>query len=371
MKILIVGAGVAGLAMFRQLTLAGFNATLVEKSASLPQSGGAICLPAMALKALNEIGLKQAVLQHAHPVNEIRYETAKGKLLSKASLHSEDFAPHGFVALERTALIKTIAHDVFAKIKFNTEVQSIVSLPYLSLVTFSDGTQQEFDLVIGADGINSTVRTLVYNEKALLNHKVDCWRFVLDMDTQGLEPRYLLGKHEVFMFYPIGVNKVYCYAQCHEQAVPDIANTKQKLKSIFAKYDPVVLKSIEKAAQFAHGKLKAVESREIIHNRVVLIGDAMHGCPPSLQQGVALALEDVIILMKQLELHDDIDDALLAFKGKRLAHIDWVINTSNKVIRLAQLGKNPIGRLLRNTIVRITGPQNVKAWRRLIKLPLC
>lgn len=370
MKILIVGAGVAGLAMFRQLKLAQFDVTLVEKSPSLSPHAGAICLPAMAMRALAELGLQQQIEQIAHKVNEVRYETSSGKLLSKASLNTPEFAPHNFVALERSALIQTLAANYLNDIQFNTEVIAIKSLPNNALVTFNNGQVIEYDLVIGADGLHSAVRTLVFSEKSLLDHHVDYWRFTLPLDTKDLQPRYLLGKNEVFMFYPIAQDKVYCYAQCSSDSVPNIANTKQKLNAIFSHYDPLVIRCIEQATDFSSGKLMAVNSREIVCNRVVLIGDAMHGCPPSLQQGVALALEDVIVLTNQLRNYTNIDDALLTFKGKRLAHIDWVINNSNKVIRLARLGKTPLGRLLRNTVVRLTGPQNVKAWRKMIKLPL-
>jgi len=100
---------------------------------------------------------------------------------------------------------------------------------------------------------------------------------------------------------------------------------------------------------------------------VLLIGDALHGCPPSLQQGVSLALDDVLVLAQLIDSQLPVPQTLASFKQQRLAKISWIIDESNKAVKLAQIGKTALGRLIRNTIVRLTGPKNVNGWVKLLQ----
>jgi len=98
---------------------------------------------------------------------------------------------------------------------------------------------------------------------------------------------------------------------------------------------------------------------------IVLIGDALHGCPPTLQQGVGMGIEDGLVLAKALSTMSQ-KLALEEFQKIRENRVDWVVNESNKIIRLAGTGRTFFGRLVRNFIIRVGGPANVKGWRYLL-----
>ena len=368
MRILIVGAGIAGLLMYRELKNQGFVVDLVEKKNHLNVQGAGICLPGNALHWFAALGLKGAILDKAYQVHEIRYENQHRALLSKATLDQGVLKSQPFVALPRAELLNILADGVRSDIQFGRAIVEIISDGKTESVLFNDGRVTDYDLVIGADGLHSNVREQCFSSPQLLDLNVIHWRFTVDMPTANLAPSYLIGKTDAFMFYPIGIDKVYCYGQVTANALTETfySDEKKKLLAIFDDYHDSVKFAIDRAQHIVKGRLKSVVSREIYNSRAVLIGDALHGCPPSLQQGVAQALEDVMALSKSLKVHSDIDIALDDFKKKRLKQVSWVIDESNKVIALAQLGQSKFGRLVRNTLIKLQGPQNVKAWRKLM-----
>ena len=120
MKILIVGAGITGLAMYRKLLHTNHKVDLVEKNHSVKAEGTGICLPANAIVALDKLGLKKTVVSHAYKVTQIRYETSQRKLLSQASLLLPPFDCEPFIALPRARLYQILIEGIEKKIKFNT-----------------------------------------------------------------------------------------------------------------------------------------------------------------------------------------------------------------------------------------------------------
>lgn len=75
-------------------------------------------------------------------------------------------------------------------------------------VSFSDGKLEEFDIIIGADGINSQIRNLLFSEKDLLDLNVTNWRFITDRKNSNQQPTYYIGNDEAFMTYPISNDKI-------------------------------------------------------------------------------------------------------------------------------------------------------------------
>ena len=79
-----------------------------------------------------------------------------------------------------------------------------------------------------------------------------------------------------------------------------------------------------------------------------------------------MGLEDVHCLADLLKTHKTTKTLLPEFKAQRLAQISWVIDESNRVIHLAGKGRSFIGRVIRNMVIRKTGPANVNGWRKLL-----
>ncbi|MBL1275972.1 MAG: FAD-dependent monooxygenase [Ectothiorhodospiraceae bacterium] len=375
-NILIVGAGLIGLATARALSAQGINFKLIEKNDAWKSDGAGVCLPANAVSGFEHLDLKKELLAQAHQVSSVEYAKANGTSLAKSSLYEEPLNYQPFVALRRSQLHSILAQDMESKTLFNKSVEAINNKEDAVDVLFNTGETETFDLVIGADGIHSKTRSLAFENSGesefppLKDMNVTTWRFTIQHDTSDLQPIYHLGDDSAFMLYPISRNEVYCYAQivdANESYMQSPA--KEILTTLFARYCKDVtsmIDSIQSDESVIIGRLVSVQSREIYRKRIVLVGDALHGCPPTLQQGIGLGVEDALLLAKLLSTHH-IDDALEMFKEKRLERISWVIDESNRIIQLAAKGKHWLGRVVRNHMIRKNGPANVVGWKKLLQ----
>lgn len=371
MKILIVGAGITGLSLARRLDEMPHEYTLIERSSSWSCDGAGICLPANAVAGLAKLGLKQALVESAHQVNAIHYVKPNGKVISSASLLDAPLNQQPFLALPRVKLLELLRSGMDTKVKFGTTINKITHFDELVDVEFNDGTAELFDLVVAADGINSQTRQMAFETPQLEDLGVTNWRFLISQDTHGLEPTYYLGADSFFMRYPMPDNQVYCYAHMLDKKgeFESIEDKKAWLTKRFACYEDNVVEaidSIEPDTAIIQGRLKSVVTREVYSGKVVLLGDALHGCPPTLQQGVGMGLEDIHCMADLLITHKTAATLLPAFKAQRLAKISWVVDESNSMIRLAAKGRSLIGRVIRNRVIRKTGPANVNRWRKLL-----
>ncbi|MCJ8272798.1 MAG: FAD-dependent monooxygenase [Psychrosphaera sp.] len=370
MKILIVGAGIVGLSMARRLDEMSLPYTLIERSSGWSQDGAGICLPANAVAGMERLGLKEPLVAMAHQVSEVSYVKPNGQVISKASLLEAPFNQQPFLALPRAKLLNLLRQGMDKKVRFNRQLKAIRQSEDGADVTFSDGQTEHFDCVIGADGVNSQVRELVFEETGLEDLDVTNWRFLIDQNTTDLQPTYYLGSDSFFMRYPMPGNKVYCYAHVidEDKKLTNIDN-KHFLLDQFKGFEDKVLEAINAVGpddEIIPGRLNAVKSREVYSGCVVLIGDALHGCPPTLQQGVGMGLEDVHCLADLMDKGLEVEGLLRQFRAKRIERISWVIDESNRVIRLASKGRSFLGRVIRNFIVRKQGPANVAGWRKLL-----
>jgi len=368
-NILIVGAGIVGSALYRELTQHGHNVDIIEKQPYLTCEGAAICLPANAMLELQKLGLDKAVKSHAHQVHAIEYALSDGQTLAKEKLTEAPLDCAPFVALPRFQLVNILRQGIESDIKLGNWLQSLTTNKHQTVVRFNQGQERTYDLVIGADGINSQVRELAFPQSQLRKSHVSNWRFIASMDTRKIHPTYYVGNDSAFMIYPISDKQVYCYGQIIDKKEEYYQlPSRQALQQIFSDYVPQVqicVNSLSNDDVIVKGELKSVTQTKAVHQRVVLIGDALHGCPPSLQQGVGLGLEDVNCLSALLTQHD-IDEALKKFEDKRRKRIAWVVKESNKIIKLAAMGRSPFGRWVRNYMIRKKGPANVSGWKKLL-----
>jgi 2-polyprenyl-6-methoxyphenol hydroxylase-like FAD-dependent oxidoreductase len=369
-KILIVGAGICGLALARRLTNTNVKVTLIERDSHFPPGGAGICLPANAVLQMKRLGLYDRLIQAAHEVNLIEYAKSSGETLTCASLGEPPLNKAAFVALPRQRLMDLLQYGMSNAVCFSSQVTKITDTEGGLWVHVNHSTRPEFfDLVVAADGIHSTTRQLVFKDAKAQSLGVTHWRFLVDHPERETHPTYYLGDDHAFMIYPTGAQQSYCYAQVsdptqsYRQAPP-----LESLQQLFGQYcEPVaaMLRALTPSTRVYTGTLESVKLDSCYQGRTVLVGDALHGCPPSLQQGVGMGLEDINSLADLITRHP-VDDALQLYNEERLARVRWVVEESNRLIELAKRGNTWYGRLIRNTLLRQKGPANVAAWRRLL-----
>ena len=167
-RVLIVGGGIAGLALARMLARAGVSLEVIEREPAWRPSGSGMYLPGNAARALRALGLEAHVASRAVEIPRQRFRDQRGRLLFEVNV-AELWRPVGpCLAIHRADLHELLleaAGDV--PIRLGLTVDRVTDQDRIVSVEFSDGTSGDYDLVVAADGIGSAVRRLTFGRTAL------------------------------------------------------------------------------------------------------------------------------------------------------------------------------------------------------------
>jgi FAD-dependent urate hydroxylase len=352
MRILIVGGGIAGLAVARTLARAGFAAEVVEREPAWDGAGTGIYLPGNACRALRGLGLEQAVLARGIVIPWQRVSDHRGRLLVEVDLAALWDGIGPCLALHRADL-----HDVLldgardARIRMGVDVRRLRDEGEAVAVEFGDGTAGEFDLVIGADGIRSAVRRLTFGDQATaLPVGQVGWRFVTACPPAITSWSVMLGHRTAFLMIPIGNGRVYCYCDVASRSSAEPHEDLDELFSDFAEPAPTLIDSLPDPVVAHRSTIEEVALDAWVRGRIVLIGDAAHATSPNMAEGAAMALEDALVLAECLQRSDAVPAALAAFEARRRPRTDWVRAQTHRRDRTRYLPT-----VVRNTVLRAFG----------------
>lgn len=329
MKILIVGGGVAGTALAGMLKDHA-DITLVERAQKWSDAGYAITLWGNGRKILKQIGADVRVEQKGYELPWVMFSNSRGQKLKR--IFWSVFQPlGGTIITTRTnlheAIIATMSESV--TVRFGMSVDEIEQSDNSARVTFSDGSTGEFDLVVGADGIHSKVRDLVFGAGLLKDYG---WKAYAFWSPSGHKvPKGNVGlarAGKICLVYPTQDRAVVILAISEQFDHVDIPEQRrQNLKELFAEFDPSVasmIDAIEDPAKMYHDKFSYVDLDEWHRGRVALMGDAQHATSPIIGMGASMALEDAYVLgseLRNITMAQDIPYALQRYADRRTPRI--------------------------------------------------
>ncbi|HWN22857.1 MAG TPA: FAD-dependent monooxygenase [Gaiellaceae bacterium] len=348
MRALIVGAGIAGLALARALQERGVTADVVERAAEWPTAGAGLYLPGNAVRALGELGLGPAVAARANSIERQRLLDHRGRRLADIDVRAFWEGVGGCIALERTAL-----HDVLrdatadAPVRLGTEVTACEDVE-APRVAFSDGSRGEYDVVVGADGVHSTIRTVALRGPPAVYVGQASWRFVAGGYPELAGWTVWLGRNRTFLALALGGGSVYCYA---DLGTADPANAdRDDWRESFADFAAPVPNLLERARGAYFAPIEEVDAPTWTSGRVVLVGDAAHASSPNMAQGAALAMEDALVLAQELTADQPIERALAGYEERRRSRVTFVQEQTHRRDRTRGLPP-----LIRNLTLRLAG----------------
>lgn len=357
----VVGGGIGGLAAAIGLRLIGWEVTVVERSAALGDAGAGISLHANGMRALDLLGVGEAVRGAARPQYTGGTRVVGGGWLARmdgAVLERELGTP--IVGIPRAVLHRLLRAALPTEsMVVGAEVASVDrSDPGRVRISVGDGVL-EADLVVAADGVGSRLRAQlfphhpgpVYSGSTVLRAITER---PIELDTdfeltwgRGAEFGHIAfndGRAEwhAVLNSPAGVRHTDALAEMHRR---------------FGDWHdpiPTLLDATRPDAVLHHDLHELVTPLPAFTaGRVALLGDAAHAMTPNLGQGACQALEDAAVLAAALATEPTIESALACYDTERRPRSQSVARAARQAGRMGQQLSNPLAVALRNTALRL------------------
>lgn len=311
-KILVVGASIAGPALCYWLKRFGFSPVLIEKNNGLRKGGFAIDIRGIAVDLVKNMGIYQQVCDQRTRIAVGRHVDTQGR-----TLYEEEGERFGFREGEDVEIVRGSLVDILMQLipdvpcYFNREIEALVQCPDYVAVTFKDGRKESFDLVIGADGLHSTIRRKVFDETEYYLKNLGACISVLGIDN------YLHLDHCDLMYEanqklihissdedPGAARAGFMFRSSHCLSDPrDEDEQKQFLKDTFQDIGweaNNLLQRLDTCSDFYFDSITQVKMPSWTKGRVALVGDAGYCASPLSGQGTSLALVGAYILAGEL-----------------------------------------------------------------------
>ena len=362
-RILIVGGGIAGLSLATALHQQDYVPELIERSAMWPAVGAGINLPANGVRVLRALGLEEAVTKSAAVLRRWGYLDQTGALLCETDLEDlwRDVGP--CLGVTRVRLQEALlTGSAPIRRRLGVALTDLAQDDGRVHVGFSDDTHGDYDLVVGADGIYSTVRRLAVSAASPEYAGQMVWRSTIPTRPPGMVDGMvtLMGDRHVFGVVPMGGGSTYGFGTAHGPRFEDpVLGRLERFRQRYAAFGgpvPPFLSTLRRDDQIHFGPVEWVDLDDWYRGRVVLIGDAAHAGPPTMGEGGCMAMEDALVLAEVLRSEQRVEDALEAYVRRRRPRADWVQEQS----RAAGRASGGIPPAVRDAALRERGDQEFR-----------
>lgn len=372
MKVLISGAGVAGPALAYWLSRYGLEPTIIEKAPQLRTGGYIIDLWGLGFDVADRMGLLPEIRRNGYVAREVRIVNTNGKRISGFSVESLSRVVQGrYISLARSDLAASIYRAIEGRVEtiFNDSIARIEETVRGIRVMFGTGVSRDFDLVIGADGLHSRVRELVFGPQPqfekYLGYKVAAF------EVEGYRPRdelvyvmYTEVGQQVGRFAMRGDRTLFLVTfaapEIEETAIDDLHAQKALLRKRFGGSEwecPRILEALDGVKDLYFDRISQVfmgpQTGSWTRGRVSLVGDAAFCVSLLAGQGCALAMTAAYILAG--ELHRAGQDYATAFARYQERFEPFVLQKQKSALRFAGTfaPKSKVSMFLRNQVMNL------------------
>jgi len=350
LSILVVGGGIAGLTSAIALRQKGFAVEIVEKDPDWSVYGVGIIQQSNVVRAVDQLGIIDDYLEAGFAFERIDVFKPDGELAAKIPAPKLTDKYPAQLGIGRRALQKVLADKAIGletKIRLGVVATTMQQDDTGVAVEFSDQTSAHFDLVIGADGVNSQVREMIFPEAPAPEFAGQgVWRYNFkrpaDMDSICVYEGPI-GTGLV----PLSEELMYMYVTTPEPGNPrypteGIAQAmRDKLKNappVIAEYAKQI--TVDEEVVYKPLSWLMLEG-DWYKGNIIVIGDAAHATSPHLGQGAGMAIEDSLVLAEELSNKDSVSDAFSAFMKRREERCRYIVESSVAICK-GQIGEGPL-----------------------------
>jgi 2-polyprenyl-6-methoxyphenol hydroxylase-like FAD-dependent oxidoreductase len=363
MRAIVVGAGIGGLSAGIGLQRAGLDVTVFERMRELREVGSGLTLWTNAMRALGKLGVADPIRSRGAVVESLENWAWYGKQLGPAlplKQVGDKFGTQGY-GIHRGELQAGLA----AALKPGTLQLGVQCTGFSQdkdgvTVRFGEGREERADFLVGADGIKSVVRAGLFGEGKMRYSGYTCWRSAVKLDHPALRPTVYLqlyGPGANFGIFPIGQGRWSWYGTNVTPAGQSTGKSpdwKREATDRFKKWwEPVraVIAATDENA-FARQDIYDLEPiNQWSKGRVTLLGDAAHATTPALGQGGCMAIEDAVVLTRNVTQNSDTEAALRQYAAERMGRANGIVRQARRHGNFYH-ASNPIMRVAREAFFR-------------------
>ena len=369
-RVLIVGGGFSGMAAAIELSKAGIETTLVEIDPEWRSYGAGISVGGPTLRVMRTLGILQDFLAQGSGSDGLALIAPNGTpvgMVPTPRVAGPDIPGGG--AIMRPMLARLMAQAVrktATRVLLGTTVESIREQADGVEATLSNGERATYDLLIGADGLNSSVRAHAFPDAPKPQYSGQgVWRAVLPRPASITGARMWGGGPVKPGVNPVSADEMYLFVT-ENRASNSRMDPKEfvpRLKDMLAPFPDPVLQAIREQigehSQVIYRPLENMLLPKPWHRgRVVLIGDAVHATTPHLASGACIGLEDAVVLAEEIARESDVEQALQNFESRRFERWRMVVENSARLgeIEIDAGDMKEHAQIMKDSIIGLSAP---------------
>jgi len=367
-RILVVGGGIGGLTSAIALRARGFAVDVIERDPDWSVYGVGIIQQANVVRAMADLGLIDDYLSAGFGFDHVSVRIPTGQEVARIPTPPLVPGLPANVGIGRPALHKVLGDRAIAagaEVRLGLSASGIDDDGEGVTVTFSDGGERRYDIVVGADGLYSQTRGAIFPETPLPQFTgQSVWRYNFERSPEVTGLWAYEGPTGVGLV-PLSDTLMYMYVTTAEPGNPRhprdslAAAMRARLANIPSPEIRALAQQITDNAGVVYKPLEWLFLEGDWHmSRVVLVGDAVHATTPHLGQGAGMAIEDSIVLADELSSKGTPQEAFQAYRARRFDRCRYIVEQS-RAICMGQLGLGPLvetAAATRDMFIKISEP---------------
>lgn len=306
---IVIGGGIGGMSTALALLQKGIQAHVYEQAPAIKEVGAGVAVHPNGGRMLKRLGLGGQLARVGARWEDPQFRHFDGRLIAPWFPANMAERPEIY-GMHRADLLQMFLDRVPPdRLHPDHRCVSVTQTRDRAVVTFANGAEADADVVIGADGIHSTVQSYITPPSPpLFSHQV-AYRGIISAASVNWQPgvmRNFLGPHKHFLVFPVRANTLINYvgfipSDEHTVESWSAAGDPAALARAFAGWDPIVKDIIAHVKNTFWWGLYDREPLPVwTRGRVTLLGDAAHPMLPHVGQGANQAIEDAVVLATML-----------------------------------------------------------------------